>query len=161
MIWQWCFWFLALTVCAAPFMPALHEWLVGSDAAPLVVVREQDTNIRHFAHSFFDQVQAFFEREGIDTLAPPPDKFHVAPGTAPLLRKDLLAPAGTGFDASTADTPLTTTLKSMLPAAIALDDVHANAAAVINVAMQWRMAMSRPHTVISAPSVMVDRSIWI
>ena len=73
MIWQWCFWFLALTVCAAPFMPALHEWLVGSDAAPLVVVREQDTNIRHFAHSFFDQVQAFFEREGIDTLAPPPD----------------------------------------------------------------------------------------
>ncbi len=73
MIWLAVFWFLALVVCTAPFVPALHEWLVGSDAEPLVVVREQETNIRHFAHSFFDQIQAFFEREGIDTRAPPAD----------------------------------------------------------------------------------------
>jgi len=66
------FWLVALAVCAAPFVPALREWLTRTDAAPLVVVREQDTNIRHFAHSFFDQVQAYFEREGIDLLAPPP-----------------------------------------------------------------------------------------
>lgn len=66
------FWLVALAVCAAPFLPALREWLARTDAAPLVVVREQDTNIRHFAHSFFDQVQAYFEREGIDPREPPP-----------------------------------------------------------------------------------------
>lgn len=73
MMWQATFWLLAVLVCTAPFMPALREWLIGSDAEPLVVVREQDTNIRHFAASFFDQIQNFFEREGIDPLAPPPD----------------------------------------------------------------------------------------
>ncbi|MBK6660980.1 MAG: polymer-forming cytoskeletal protein [Proteobacteria bacterium] len=73
MMWHALFWVLALLVCTAPFMPALREWLNGSDAAPLVVVREQDTNIRHFAASFFDQIQNFFEREGIDPLSPPPD----------------------------------------------------------------------------------------
>ncbi|MCC6708939.1 MAG: polymer-forming cytoskeletal protein [Gammaproteobacteria bacterium] len=73
MMWPLTFWLLAVLVCSAPFMPALREWLMGSDAAPLVVVREQDTNIRHFAASFFDQIQNFFEREGIDPLAPPPD----------------------------------------------------------------------------------------
>ena len=72
-MWTLGFAALALVVCTAPFMPALCEWLNGSDAEPLVVVREQDTNIRHFASSFFDQIQAFFDREGIDPLAPPPD----------------------------------------------------------------------------------------
>jgi len=72
-MWTLGFIALALAVCTAPFVPALREWLVGSDAEPLVVVREQDTNIRHFASSFFDQIQAFFDREGIDPLAPPPD----------------------------------------------------------------------------------------
>jgi cytoskeletal protein CcmA (bactofilin family) len=73
MMWMATFWLLALVVCSAPFVPALWEWLAGSDAEPLVVVREQDTNIRHFAASFFDQIQNFFEREGIDPLAPPDD----------------------------------------------------------------------------------------
>ena len=72
-MWSVAFWVLALVVCTAPFVPALREWLMGSDAEPLVVVREQDTNIRHFASSFFDQIQAFFDREGIDPRAPPPD----------------------------------------------------------------------------------------
>lgn len=72
-MWSAAFWVLVVVVCTAPFVPALGEWLLGSDAQALVVVREQETNIRHFAHSFFDQIQAFFEREGIDIMAPPAD----------------------------------------------------------------------------------------
>ena len=72
-MWSAIFWLLVLVVCTAPFVPALCEWLLGSDAQPLLVVREQETNIRHFAHSFFDQIQVFFEREGIDARAPPAD----------------------------------------------------------------------------------------
>ncbi|MGR8918845.1 MAG: polymer-forming cytoskeletal protein, partial [Gammaproteobacteria bacterium] len=71
MSWPVAFWLSAVLVCVAPFLPALIEWRTRSDAAPLVVLREQDTNIRHFAQSFFDRIQDFFEREGIDPLRPP------------------------------------------------------------------------------------------
>ncbi|MGR8948917.1 MAG: hypothetical protein ACU84Q_12775 [Gammaproteobacteria bacterium] len=61
----------AFMVCALPFYPAVHEWLVRSDASPLVVVREQDTNIRHFAASFFEQIQDFYTQHHVDPLNPP------------------------------------------------------------------------------------------
>ena len=71
--------FLAAGVCALPFLPALIEWIAKTDAAPLVVVREQDANIRHFAASFFEQIQEFFSQHAIDTRAPP-EPFEAAFG---------------------------------------------------------------------------------
>ncbi|MEQ8230568.1 MAG: hypothetical protein RLW61_17830 [Gammaproteobacteria bacterium] len=67
------FWLLAALVCSAPFLPAIIEWIARTDAQPLVVVREQDTNIRHFALGFCDRVQDLLEREGIDADNPPAD----------------------------------------------------------------------------------------
>lgn len=61
----------AILVCTLPFVPALMEWHFKTDAEPLVVIRAQDTNIRHFAHTFFDQIQELFEREAIDPTQPP------------------------------------------------------------------------------------------
>lgn len=61
----------AVLICALPFLPALHEWLSRSDATPLVVVREQDANIRHFAASFFEQIQDFYTEHSIDPRSPP------------------------------------------------------------------------------------------
>ncbi|MEM7469578.1 MAG: hypothetical protein AAF387_22235 [Pseudomonadota bacterium] len=63
---------LAIIVCVLPFAPALVEWLRKTDADPLVVVREQDANIRHFAGSFFDRIQSFFAEHHIDPRSPPP-----------------------------------------------------------------------------------------
>lgn len=63
--------FGALCVCIAPFVPALVELVTSSDAKPLVVVREQDANIRHFAASFFEQIQSFYANHDIDPLNPP------------------------------------------------------------------------------------------
>ncbi|MBI5615419.1 MAG: hypothetical protein HY943_03915 [Gammaproteobacteria bacterium] len=65
------FWLFCATVLGLPLLPALGEWWRKTDAAPLRVVREQDTNIRHFAHSFHDHVWNLFAAEGIDTEAPP------------------------------------------------------------------------------------------
>ena len=63
---------LAATAAAMllPLAPALIEWWRKTDTAPLRVVREQDTNIRHFAHSFCEQVSAIFERHGITASTP-------------------------------------------------------------------------------------------
>lgn len=61
---------IAIIVCSLPFLPALHEWLFKTDASPLVVVREQDTNIRHFAASFFEHIQDFLVQHGIDLREP-------------------------------------------------------------------------------------------
>lgn len=72
MIWHLLFWTVAACVWLAPFLPALREWRFRTDVGPLRVSRAQDVNIRHFAHSFFDQVSAFFDTRGIDTRAPPP-----------------------------------------------------------------------------------------
>lgn len=71
MIWEPLFWILTFCVCAAPFLPAVREWRYRTDAGPLNVSRQQDANIRHFAHSFFDQVNNFFDQQGIDPQAPP------------------------------------------------------------------------------------------
>lgn len=46
-----------LALFLACLSPALLEWWRRTDAPPLVVVRSQDTNIRHFAVSFAEQVQ--------------------------------------------------------------------------------------------------------
>ena len=81
MTWEAVFWPLAIVVCGLPFLPAVLEWYRRSDAAPLVVVREQDTNISHFAHSFFDRVQDYCAREGLDLRVPPTDfEGEFAPG---------------------------------------------------------------------------------
>ena len=61
---------VAVLICGLPFVPALHEWLFKTDAAPLVVVREQDANIRHFAASFFEQIQEFLLQHGVDPREP-------------------------------------------------------------------------------------------
>ncbi len=83
MIWEVLFWVLALCVCAAPFLPAVREWRYRTDAGPLNVSRQQDANIRHFAHSFFDQVNNFFDQQGIDPQAPPaPYTGEFRPGQA-------------------------------------------------------------------------------
>lgn len=71
MIWQLAFCLICSTVLVAPFLPALIEWREKTDAAPLRVVREQDTNIRYFAHSFRDQISDFFDRQQIDVANPP------------------------------------------------------------------------------------------
>lgn len=71
MIVEALFWVLASCVLCAPFMPALREWRYRTDAGPLNVSRQQDANVRHFAHSFFDQVNTFFDTQGIDPQAPP------------------------------------------------------------------------------------------
>lgn len=92
MSWVLAFWLLAGVLLIAPFLPALIEWIARTDAAPLVVVREQDTNIRHFALGFFDRVQELLEREGIDPYDPPADyegeyrpgeRFRVLPDSSP------------------------------------------------------------------------------
>ena len=61
----------AAFICALPFYPALYEWIARRDATPLVVVREQDANIRHFAASFFDQIQGFYTEHAVDPINPP------------------------------------------------------------------------------------------
>lgn len=72
MNWDLLFWAVAVCVWLAPFLPALREWRFRTDVGPLRVSRAQDVNVRHFAHSFFDQVSAFFDTRGIDPRAPPP-----------------------------------------------------------------------------------------
>lgn len=62
---------IVLALMVLPLMPALLEWRRRSDAEPLRVVREQDTSIRHFAHSFRRLVAGILETHGLvlDALA--------------------------------------------------------------------------------------------
>lgn len=48
---------LGLLGLVLPLLPALHEWWRRTDAAPLQVVRNQDTNVRHFAEGFHVRIQ--------------------------------------------------------------------------------------------------------
>lgn len=59
-----------LALALLPLVPALHEWRRGRDAAPLQVVRRQDTNIRHFAESFARLTAAVLAEHGVDCREP-------------------------------------------------------------------------------------------
>ena len=63
-------------VFLACLSPTLIEWWRKTDAAPLVVIREQDTNIRHFAYSFAAQVRLLLDTE----LAEAADRFDIVEG---------------------------------------------------------------------------------
>ena len=65
-----------LGVFLACLSPTLIEWWRKTDAAPLVVIREQDTNIRHFAYSFAAQVRLLLDTE----LADAADRFDIVEG---------------------------------------------------------------------------------
>ncbi|MFO1436430.1 MAG: hypothetical protein U1F34_08845 [Gammaproteobacteria bacterium] len=54
-----------------PLVPALRELSLRQDAKPLQVVRQYDTNIRHFAYSFRNQLQSLYSKYRIDPLRPP------------------------------------------------------------------------------------------
>lgn len=59
-----------LALLLLPLLPALLELVQKKDAAPLRVVRAQDTNVRHFALSFRNSVNAFLTRHDIDRRRP-------------------------------------------------------------------------------------------
>ncbi|MGE0384096.1 MAG: hypothetical protein AB7Q97_05150 [Gammaproteobacteria bacterium] len=56
--WSWLLAACALAGLLLPLLPALIELWRRTDAAPLQVVRRQDTNIGHFAESFRTQIEA-------------------------------------------------------------------------------------------------------
>ena len=66
---------LTVAIFALCMLPAFIEWYAKTDQEPLRVVREHDTNIRHFAYSFVEQLQNFAAAEGVrlDAQATPLD----------------------------------------------------------------------------------------
>jgi len=61
---------LTLGFFTLPLLPAFVEWYRKTDAEPLQVVRERDTNVRQFAQSFRNQLLTLFAKYGINPLQP-------------------------------------------------------------------------------------------
>lgn len=63
-LWSGVLFLLTASALGLVLLPALVEWWSPRDAAPLLVVRRQDTNVRHFAESFRERVRPFLEEHG-------------------------------------------------------------------------------------------------
>lgn len=69
--WAAVLYLLVVSLFILTLVPALRELRMRRDAKPLQVVRQHDTNIRHFAYSFRSQLQTLFAKYHIDPLRPP------------------------------------------------------------------------------------------